>query len=324
MKLLGILVAAGCAAMATACCITYDDIAMKLAEERAIVVWDQESKVEHFIRASTFKGSSKDFGFIFPSPTEPHEIEVADAEAFTTLYRAKPIPQSIGCSAGSDAAAGETAKSGVEVLQQKTVGDFKVTVLRAEDGSAMAGWLKTNGHQMRDAMVPWLDFYAKKSWCFTAFKYQGSVAGKETKAVRISFKAEKPHYPYKMPSDTWEPGHHRKLSLFVVSQSPMKGVHSDGKSWPTEEAWHNSLTNYAQEALSTQIGKENSPLILPAGLFVTQFENSPAATNYEQDLTFEPNPDRPWWPVYLGVAIIMLIFRKVWRDRAANRSHLAN
>ncbi|MBX7134932.1 MAG: DUF2330 domain-containing protein [Fimbriimonadaceae bacterium] len=113
------------------CCITFGNVAMQLSLETAIIIWDDRQKVEHFIRRAEFRGNAKDFGFIFPSPTQPFRIAVADADAFAHLEMMRPRPAfSIGCSKGEDAAAGGDS---VEILEEKMVGDFKATVFRAKD-----------------------------------------------------------------------------------------------------------------------------------------------------------------------------------------------
>lgn len=275
---------------ATACCISYGDIAMTLSREKAIIIWDQEAKVEHFIRSASFTGGAKDFGFILPTPSQPTAIEVADAEAFGLLESFKPMPPN------SDTA----AAGGVEILEQKKVGDYEVTVLKAAEGSAIGDWLKKNGHKMRPAMEPWLDYYAKKGWILTAFRYQNATGKSTTKAVRVSFPTEKPHYPYKMPSDTWSEGHARPLTLFVVSQTAVRGKYEDDKVWETDEKWRAKISTYHQPKLEKMLGVPGSPLALPAGMTVTRFENSELANNYDHDLIFESN-NPPYWALWLGL-----------------------
>jgi hypothetical protein len=279
--------------LAEACCISYADAAMTLADERAIIVWDQEAKVQHFIRSARFEGEAKDFGFILPTPTQPTAIEVANEEVFGLLEAARP--STMGCGPKSDAAAG-----GLEVLEQKMVGDFQVTVLKAKEGKSVADWLAKNGHKMRPAMEPWLDHYAERGWILTAFKYDGPKSKEPTNAVRVSFKSEFPHYPYKMPTDTWSsPSHHRQLDLFVVSQTAMKGFYNNAKPWETAANWSNKLNEYNRTRLAEFLGTKGKPLNLPLDLTVTRFVNVPEATGYEYDLIFEPdNP--PYWALWLG------------------------
>lgn len=290
------------AALSRACCITYDAAAVNLASETAIIVWDQDGKVEHFIRASLFKGKADDFGFIFPSPTEPFAIEIADSKAFHLLEQLEPREPTGTAGAATWSADGAMD---VAVLSQKVVGDFQATVLKASDGTAMGDWLKKNGHKMRPAMEPWLDHYAKKGWYFTAFKYLGRVADKPTEAVRVSFRTDRAHYPYKMPSDTWPAGHHRNLDLYVVTQGPVRGAYTDAKPWETLEAWRAKINPAKKNELADLLGVDGKILDLPENLTVTRFKNVPEASNYDQDLTFEPVPEPPYLVLYLALGALI-------------------
>lgn len=261
------------------CCLTYDDIPMRLAEETAIIVWDASTKTQHFIRRAAFSGEAKDFGFILPTPTEPNRIEIANEEAFSVL-------EWLHRTRGGFKGASGGPPGGVEILQQKLVGDYQVTVLRAKDGRSITKWLQDNKHQSRPAMTPWLDHYAKQGYVFSAFKYQGQRGPTPTRAVCVSFKTAKPFYPYKMPADTWESGHHRRLDLFVVSTSRMVGKHVDGSKWPTVPAWTEALGKDA-DRFAKLISGDASTIKLPKDLVVTRFANSPKATHYGSDLVFE-------------------------------------
>lgn len=282
--------------IAAACCLTYGPNRVDLTSETAILIYDRDSKTEHFIRSAMFQGKAKDFGFIFPSPTEPHEIEAVDSQAFDTLESVIPKDGAMETAGSTKSDAGS-----VEVLSQKIVGDFEATVLQASDGKAMGNWLTKNGHQMRPAMTPWLDHYAKQRWVFTALKYLGRIADKPTKAVRISFRTDKPHYPYKMPSDTFSPSHYRPITLYVVSQSPLKGSYTDQRPWEGRESPHAKLNAGYTAQLSEQLGIKGKPLDLPANMSVSRFYNVPEASNYDFDIVFEPAPEPPYIALYIAL-----------------------
>lgn len=297
------LIAMGALSISTtapACCVTYADLIKTLATERAVIIYDQVAKVEHFVRASSFEGPAKDFGFILPTPARPTAIEVADEGIFSLLESLAPR-----VTTGTEAPATKAATGGVEVLETKVVGDFEVSVLKASDGKAIGEWLVKNGHKMRPVMEPWLDHYAKQSWILTAFKYQGG--GKAaTKAVRVSFPADRPHYPYKMPTDTWPETHHRRLDLFVISQTQVKGEYTSGRDWETPARWTAELGAYLNEPISNLLNAEGKdPVVLPANMVVTRFANVPAAIDYDHDLTFVPNVP-PYWAMYLAFGALGL------------------
>src|SRR5689334_6263275 len=53
-----------------------------ISDETAIIVWEAEQQLEHFIRSATFETDAKDFGFLVPTPSQPTLHEV-DQQAFT-------------------------------------------------------------------------------------------------------------------------------------------------------------------------------------------------------------------------------------------------
>lgn len=285
-----------------ACCITYAEALVQLAQETAVIVWDPRNKVEHFVRRAVFEGNAKDFGFIYPSPSQPFRIEVADPQLFGLLESLKHRHAERG-GADSDP---KSASDSVELLEQKEVGSFEVSVLRASSGQAISDWLKKNGHKMRDAMTPWFDYYAAKGWIFSAFKFIGRGDQTVTEAICISFATETPHYPYKMPSNTFEPNHFREMELFVVSTEEMRGRHVDGSEWPTDREWSYEADEVTKRQLEEFLANGKEPVKLPGNLVVTKFRNSPEATNYGSDLVFEPVRLSVWFYL-IPLAVFVLV-----------------
>ena len=59
---------------------------VRIAQETAVILWDAEQEVEHFIRKGTFATSSRDFGFLVPTPTVP-ELSEVNGRLFDELGR---------------------------------------------------------------------------------------------------------------------------------------------------------------------------------------------------------------------------------------------
>src|SRR5262252_1646567 len=55
-----------------------------IASESALIVYDEKTKTEHFIRRGTFDTRVPYFGFLVPTPTKP-EIEAVPDDVFTML-----------------------------------------------------------------------------------------------------------------------------------------------------------------------------------------------------------------------------------------------
>ncbi|MBW2460076.1 MAG: DUF2330 domain-containing protein [Deltaproteobacteria bacterium] len=70
---------------------------MSITSEEALIVWDAERGVEHFIRRGEFRTDADDFGFLVPTPSPPQLSEV-DEDVFDRLrsHIAPPIEYTHG------------------------------------------------------------------------------------------------------------------------------------------------------------------------------------------------------------------------------------
>lgn len=210
---------------------------VEIAAETALIVWDEKTKTEHFIRTASFASTSADFGFLIPTPTQP-TIEEVDPAIFRTLTsttapRTETIVQTVrpelsfGCHKveSFSATAGNMTPKSVEVLEKKKIGDYDVAVLKADDAGKLREWLEKNGYDARPQLTEWLKFYTDHKWILTAFKISADRApkvaappstGKSTPKTasstyttpnanpipfRLSFQTERPFYPYREPAD---------------------------------------------------------------------------------------------------------------------------
>lgn len=299
-----------------ACCLAYGTDPMSLIDEKAIIVWNPKTGTEHFIRQASFEGKAKDFGFIVPTPSQP-QVEKADAAAFERLQRLVPKPSTRGMDSASTPTAGF---GGVEILEQKRVGDYFVTVLRATDGSTMLTWLKDNGYQSRPAMEKWLDHYAKQQWYFAALKFVREPESQEPKttAVRVSFQTKVPHYPYKMPEDTWPAGHVRPVALYFVGPGAATAVYRDGKEkWEAQRVWSGALPDPERAGLAKELNLKLEDI--PAGATVTVMRNSHNEHGYDRDLDFNLAPAVPTIALVIwgiaGLAMLYTLIRMLFVPR---------
>jgi len=174
------------------------------SDEGALIVWDEKTKTEHFIRRANFRSTGYDFGFLVPTPNRP-ELDVANDDLFSELASIT-VPKvehrevvrevekefAFGCSRKNETFAHvgaampegkSAAPGGVEVLEQKRVGDYDATVLafRKGDGDTpergaaeLEKWLVTHGYESPPAVKQWLAKYVQDGWCSTAFKDRGA------------------------------------------------------------------------------------------------------------------------------------------------------
>jgi hypothetical protein len=324
IRLLGVLAGLSfCTNIGWTCCLAFNvSNPMSLVDEKAIIVWDPERKLEHFVRQASFEGEAMDFGFIVPAPSEPKVAE-AKGEAFDGLevFVSKEMGGDSATTgfAGMDSAA-EPAGS-VEVIDQYLVGDFEVSILKATDGKSMLDWLRENNYDSRPAMEDWLDHYAKMGWYFAALKFvrPEDAQSPQTSAVRVSFTTDVPFYPYKMPEDTWPKGHVRPIALYFVSGGIARGQYrGSSKDWEAEVKWSGDLPREEAMTLATNIGLTADDI--PEAATLTAFHNTENAQGYDQDLFFLTYRSiLPTWAVLLVLALVTggIVYLIVTRRKGA-------
>jgi hypothetical protein len=294
---LALLAGAACLVPAVdACAPVYrDGAAVRIARESALIVWDEASKTEHFIRRATFDTRTPDFGFLVPTPTVPTLVEAPD-RLFTTLAgwtKPKEVVRVVpGPPPGPPPNAAERPLAPrVEVLHAQQVAGMDAVVLRASDPAALAGWLKKHGYAARPALTDWLERYVRQGWVVTAFKFARTDAGAmrlEPKAVRLTFQTDRPFYPYREPADVRGPGlrGERLLRVFVLATGRTEGALGDSGTWPGRAVWAGPVS-------AAQRDKLYAGLKLPAGT-----GEAPWLTEFEDDSFPRPGTDE----VFFGPA----------------------
>jgi hypothetical protein len=276
-------------------------VKMILTREDVIIVWDKDLGVEHFIRKAIFSGDQKDLGFLVPTPSIP-ELSLVNDRAFMLVESKIPHLQPLlGCSGGGDTG---PATPPVEVLSVQQIGHYTATILKATNGADLNKWLATNSYESRPALASWLDSYAKKSWVFTAFKFVGGRDDPEikTEAIGLSFKTDRPHYPYSRPSDSWQRGFHQPMNVFFISSTPVSALY-DGtsKDWEAKVLWSGALSKGAVDGLSFDLKIDT----MPKNAKLTIFDNGESAGDYALDLYFVPTNRIP--TVFIVAPIVVLL-----------------
>jgi hypothetical protein len=367
------------------------------ADETALIVWDEKTKTEHFVRRANFTSSAYDFGFLVPTPTRPH-LDLADDTVFADLsaltapaIEYRTVVQEVddefafGCSAPMAASKAElaenmpmseaksAARGGVEAVEQKKLGDYDVAVLRFRRGTAdtpesgaaeLSKWLTDHGYESTAAIKTWLERYVKDEWCVTAFK----IGAKQTddphgvkaeasphtrhsvraKPVRMSFKADRPFYPYREPTVELPANAvpaSRLLRVFVAAPARYAGTLGDGsKPWPGQTVWAGSVESarwdglFQKAKLTDPLKEDGVSLTVPKsgdGWWLTEFEDRSSPRPGTDEVYFAPSADAspvarppvivtstkkvartPWWHlvVYFGVpAALVLGGLGAWR-----------
>jgi hypothetical protein len=291
---------------------------VRIASETALIVWDEKSKTQHFIRRASFETREPYFGFLVPTPTKPTLAETPD-EVFQRLEEwTKPeertetdyqsfIPIGLPSS-------GEPKDFSVEVVESGRVANFNYVVLKANDRQKLRGWLDENGYDARPRLTDWLEVYIKQGWYLTAFRIAKQDSGHDEasmKAIRMSFTTDGPFFPYREPAadaGTKSP-RRRLLRVFVVSGQRMQGVLGAGKAvwakrgnmpgmvfeaektpWPGEAVWANPLQAEQHEAMTMLLDRRQVPL--NKGAWLTVFDDGSSPRPGSDDLFFYASDDQ--------------------------------
>jgi hypothetical protein len=295
---------------------------VQVVDESAVILWDEQAKTEHFIRRARFDTDSPNIGFLVPTPTVPTVHKANDAlftafekalepEVITTVkygFRFGQLQMFEAHEESADGAPGPPGMPGapggppgapaVEVIREEKVGGYDVAVLAARDVDALNGWLKKNNYSSGPQLREWLQAYVVKGWNITAFKV-AAINGQqiELPPVRLSFKTERPFYPYREPKparpvnpseqNAWAG---RMLRVYFLSTERPEGTIGEKKLWPAETLWTAPLPAPAREALVE--GTELQASLIPSATRLTAFDDRSYPRPATDELYFRPAADQ--------------------------------
>lgn len=288
MKRLGLVTVLGISyAYASACCgVSSSGVPVKFGDQSNIIIWNPETKTEHFVRNAMFDTKAKDFGFIAPTPEVP-KLEATTEDAYYSLMslRPKSMSMSCACSGGAMDSAVTSSKS-VQVLQDLKVGKYRAVTIKSDDPNALADYLKASGYVSTPAFKEWVEYYAKKKWVLTAFNLRGDKEAKtESGIIRMSFKTDKPFNPYYVPSDNT--GNDGTLRIYFVSDGKYKANVGESGTWNPSE-WDAPVPAEVANTLAKEL--KISSVDIPKDVTVTYFEKYNWLNSSKEDLYFSKSP----------------------------------
>jgi hypothetical protein len=321
-----LLLAAGSLACATA---PREGDSVHVSEESAIIIWDTGSKTQHFIRRATFDTAAKDFGFLVPTPAVPSFGEASDT-AFSRLEWLTRPPRSEREMVASLNLARRAESAKVEVVAKVRVAGYDAAVLKASDAGALDVWLKANGYHSSPELRDWYKPYIAKAWIITAFKVAQEASGQRAKsaAVRMSFQAEQPYFPYREPAAANNAGDRgRALTVYFLGDFRPEGRIGASTAWPGRALWSGRVPTVDREQLMKDVNLEQKTA--PAAYRLTRFEDSSSPRPGSDDLFFSPaadqsdlrvEPPHVWrYDLWLLLPALLLLALIVWAVRLARR-----
>lgn len=266
------------------------------ADQSVIIIWDAANQIQHFIRRASFKSEGDDFGFIVPSPNQP-ELSESGNDAFPYLQKLtepeiKTAKRSAGggCGCGwqsaPKAAMDEAAAPKVNVLDQKTVAGFDASVLETKSATALVDWLKENGYAFSPEIEAWAKPYIEQGWKFTALKVAKAKDAKESKtvaasALRITFKTDRPLFPYREPdyknANQTLGVSSRLLRIYFLADARYEGKFSgmnatDKDLWTGRVAWAGKLSDADRKKVLEELKLPETTG--PKEWWLTEFEDN--------------------------------------------------
>lgn len=290
--------------------------AVRVVDEEALIVWDEATQIEHFVRRATFRSSARAFGFLVPTPTKPELAEI-DNRIFDELAQflvPKVIYDDGGFSveptlswfffmrSAQKSAAVEVSAAPVRVLDARNVAGYDAVVLEADRADALSKWLADHGFTEGDHLTAWLEPYVEKRWKITAFKVdddddrsRGQARAFGTQAVRMSFRTDRPFFPYREPSDQREtmPASlstlgeiHRSLRLYVIGTERAEGTVGESTAFAGKTVFAGALTEHPIASIDAIAGG------LKGRGYLTIMLDESGSRPGEEDLFFAPARDR--------------------------------
>jgi hypothetical protein len=142
-----------------------------------------------------------------------------------------------------------------------------MVVLKATDADALAKWLTNHGYEFVPTLKDWVKPYIDAKWIITASKVAKDKNGLAAKnvamaAVRMSFKTDKPFFPYSEPAsprDNTATAPARLLRLFFINKFTAPDVRIEGtmgtkgENWPGK--WVRAYTLSDYKAIIKEDGK---------------------------------------------------------------------
>lgn len=261
------------------------------ADQTVIILWDAANQKQHFIRKASFAAQDQDFGFIIPTPNEP-ELSESGNDAFATLQKLtepeviKRARQSDGgCGCGSDAKsvvfAADAPKAAVSILKETKVAGFDAVVLEAKSSTALNNWLKEHGYAYSAELAAWAQPYIDQGWKFTALKVSVKDKADENKklieatALRLSFKTDRPLFPYREPAYGDQANQlnqrSRLLRIYIVADTTYHAEVNNTK-WSGLVAWAGTVDSKVRQKILDQLKLPGDTG--PANWHLTEFEDN--------------------------------------------------
>lgn len=244
--------ACGCGAMVS-------NSELRVGDEAAIVRWD--GRTEQIVLRLGVDSLAADAALIFPTPSVA-SVKLGERRWFSQIdlltapgNRAQrdwwPRWKGVdGVGAGSRAPGGS-----VNVLDEQQLGSLVVATLDATDAGALAGWLRTNGYQLRPELARSLDVYVKMRWKYVAVKLaprSEQALNGHLDPLHLSFASDRLVYPMSISHQATSP---QFVHLWVVAPHRVERIDADASTVPAPVRFAGQVSGLSG-SLSAFVGRD--------------------------------------------------------------------
>lgn len=196
-------------------CLAIGDGSVRVRGEEALIVFDENTHREYFVRTADFRARSS-FAFLVPVPSEP-TLSAAPRRLFVDLYEIyREHPEW-----NQRRAWGALGDAGPEYVREQRVGGLDTAVLRGSDANGMQTWLSAHGYRLPENAADWIADYARAGYYFVAARYVARAGSARISPLVIAFDTSRPFFPYS--EITSSAGRGRRFRVSVVTQHRVDG-----------------------------------------------------------------------------------------------------
>lgn len=176
--------------------------------QKGAIVYD--NNVETLVLSTSFEGDTGDFSWIIPTPNEP-EVSKVSKDIFTNLAELTNTQVSNRSTSSFGAASLDAGSmEEVQIIEEKQIGYYDVTILKSSNEDVLYDWLNENGYQYPEDGKYILNDYIRLGWTFTAVKIsddaisntdiQNKLYDGEISPLKLVFTADNLVFPLKISS----------------------------------------------------------------------------------------------------------------------------
>jgi hypothetical protein len=190
----------------------------------------------------------------------------------------------------------------LDILTESSAGIYDITILQGASGAVVEDWLTSNGFRASPEVLPVLNYYAQKKWCFAAAKVRRDSAGQaQHHPLRFVFPSDAPVYPLRL-SGAGQAS--LTLDLFVIGSAKA--------SIPGMAAWHSDSCDqrryfgrvgslayvtvppvFAGRTFETTLGQAGVADLMWPGCVITRLHDQLDSRELADDLTIQWKPAAP-------------------------------